>query len=171
MDKSEPRWWMWKAGQRLKVGINMLLSRVKWYIYSCRIFSHVSRCADLMSGVTKVLKSVGVTCCTVQPEFASCCSASSAGSDGGDASPVVHREDPSLPPLLACNLACGKACAGSMCCSPLEESRSVLAPPGGETMEEPQTLVIENTFLWLPDWTKELHWRKINEWSDMIVEL
>ncbi|KAE8295270.1 putative zinc transporter protein [Larimichthys crocea] len=105
------------------------------------------RCADLMSGVTKVLKSVGVTCCTVQPEFASCCSASSAGSDGGDASPLVHREDPSLPPPLACNLACGKACAGSMCCSPLEESRSVLAPPGGETKEEPQTLVIENTFL------------------------
>ncbi|TKS80990.1 Zinc transporter 1 [Collichthys lucidus] len=105
------------------------------------------RCADLMSGVTKVLKSVGVTCCTVQPEFASCCPASSAGSDGGDASPLVHREDPSLPPPLACNLACGKACAGSMCCSPLEEGRSVLAPPGGETKEEPQTLVIENTFL------------------------
>ncbi|XP_044059963.1 zinc transporter 1 [Siniperca chuatsi] len=105
------------------------------------------RCADLMSGVTKVLQSVGVSCCTVQPEFASC-SGCSAGSGGGDASPVVHREDPSLPPLLACSLACGKACAGNMCCTPLgEELRSLLAPPAGETKEEPQTLVIENTFL------------------------
>ncbi|GAA6235291.1 zinc/cadmium resistance protein-like [Lates japonicus] len=104
------------------------------------------RCADMMSGVTKVLKSVGVSCCTVQPEFASC-SGSSAGS-GGDASAVVHREDPSLPPLLTCSLSCGKACSGSMCCSsPEEETRSLLAPPAGETKEEPQTLVIENTFL------------------------
>uniref|UniRef100_A0A8D3ASJ0 Cation efflux protein cytoplasmic domain-containing protein n=1 Tax=Scophthalmus maximus TaxID=52904 RepID=A0A8D3ASJ0_SCOMX len=30
------------------------------------------RCADLMLGVTKVLQSVGVRCCTVQPEFAPC---------------------------------------------------------------------------------------------------
>ncbi|XP_050934866.1 uncharacterized protein LOC108889245 isoform X6 [Lates calcarifer] len=104
------------------------------------------RCADMMSGVTKVLKSVGVSCCTVQPEFASC-SGRSAGS-GGDASAVVHREDPSLPPLLTCSLSCGKACSGSMCCSsPGEETRSLLAPPAGETKEEPQTLVIENTFL------------------------
>ncbi|XP_070762127.1 proton-coupled zinc antiporter SLC30A1 [Enoplosus armatus] len=106
------------------------------------------RCADLMSGVTKVLQSVGVSCCTVQPEFAASCSGSSAGSGGGDTSPVVHREDPSLPPLLACSLACGKACSGNMCCTPLEEeTRSLLAPPAGETKEEPQTLVIENTFL------------------------
>ena len=106
----------------------------------------ISRCADLMSGVTKVLQSVGVSCCTVQPEFVSC---SSAGSGGDASSPVVHREDPSsLPPLLTCSLACGKACSGSMCCSPLEEeTRSLLAPPAGETKEEPQTLVIENTFL------------------------
>lgn len=110
------------------------------------LIPHVSRCADLMSGVTKVLQSVGVSCCTVQPEFASC-SGSSAGS-GSDASPVVHREDPSLPPLLTCSLACGKACSGNMCCTPLEEeTRSLVAPPTGETKEEPQTLVIENTFL------------------------
>ncbi|XP_045893182.1 zinc transporter 1 isoform X1 [Micropterus dolomieu] len=102
------------------------------------------RCADLMSGVTRVLQSVGVSCCTVQPEFAYC----SAGNGSGDQSAVVHREDPSQPPLLACSLACGKACAGNMCCTPLgEESRSLLAPPAGETKEEPQTLVIENTFL------------------------
>lgn len=91
------------------------------------------RCADLMSGVTKVLQSVGVSCCTVQPEFVAC-SASSAGSQGG-ASPVV--EDPSLPPVLACSLACGEACAGSMCCTPVGETK---------TKEEPeQTPVIENT--------------------------
>lgn len=116
------------------------------YFTYAESFPRVSRCADLMSGVTKVLQSVGVSCCTVQPEFASR-SGSSAGSEG-DASPVVHREDPSLPPLLACSLSCGKACAGNMCCSPLEEeTRSPLAPPAGETREEPPTLVIENTFL------------------------
>ncbi|XP_069004242.1 proton-coupled zinc antiporter SLC30A1 isoform X1 [Embiotoca jacksoni] len=107
------------------------------------------RCADLVSAVTKVLQGVGVTCCTVQPEFASC-SAPSAGSGG-----VVRRGDPSPPPLPACRLACGKACAGNMCCSLLEEEEEEeeeeaggpLAPPAGETKEEPQTLVIENTFL------------------------
>lgn len=105
-----------------------------------------------MAGVTKVLQSVGVSCCTVQPEFASC-SGSSAGSEG-DASPVNHREDPSLPPLLTCSLACGKACAGHLCCSTREEEEDEdeeetgpLAPPAGESKEEPQTLVIENTFL------------------------
>ncbi|XP_056229300.1 uncharacterized protein LOC130167309 [Seriola aureovittata] len=104
------------------------------------------RCADLMLGVTKVLQSVGVSCCTVQPEFASDsgCSAVSQG----DASPVVNREDPSLPLYLACSLSCGKTCAGNMCCSPPEEeTRSLVAPPAGETKEEPQTLIIENTFL------------------------
>lgn len=99
-----------------------------------------------MSAVTKVLQSVGVSCCTVQPEFASY-SGPSAGS-GGDASLVIHREDPSLPPLLTCSLACGKACAGNMCCSSLEEEPRILpAPPAGETKEEPQTLIIENAFL------------------------
>ncbi|XP_034405070.1 zinc transporter 1 [Cyclopterus lumpus] len=110
----------------------------------CHAGFPMHRCADLMSGVTKVLQSVGVSCCTVQPEFATC-SVSSAGSEG-DALPVIHREDPSLPPLLTCSLACGKACAGHMCCSTREET-SLLAPPAGETKEEPQTLVIENTFL------------------------
>ncbi|XP_029964609.1 zinc/cadmium resistance protein [Salarias fasciatus] len=104
------------------------------------------RSSDLMSRVTKVLQSVGVSCCTVQPEFA-CAAASSAGSSV-DASPVIHREDPSPPPHLTCSLACGKDCSDSMCCSlPEEEIQGVFAPPGGETREEPQTLVIENTFL------------------------
>ncbi|XP_034557177.1 zinc/cadmium resistance protein [Notolabrus celidotus] len=113
----------------------------------CHAGFPLHRCADLLSGVTKVLQSVGVSCCTVQPEFVSYAGCS-AGSTG-DASPVVHREDPTLPPLLlACSLACGKACTGNMCCSPPEEeSRSMLTPPAGETKEEPQTLVIENTFL------------------------
>nr|XP_040016402.1 zinc transporter 1 isoform X2 [Gasterosteus aculeatus aculeatus] len=120
-----------------------------FFVASVHVHCHagfpVQRCADLMSGVTKVMQSVGVSCCTVQPEFASC-PGSSAGSEG-DASPVIHREDPSLPPLLTCSLACGKACAGFMCSSPVEEETSLMAPPAGETKEEPQTLVIENTFL------------------------
>ncbi|KAM8768158.1 uncharacterized protein AB9X84_020351 [Acanthopagrus schlegelii] len=104
------------------------------------------RCSDLMSAVTKVLRSVGVTRSTIQPEFAPD-SESSAGSVG-DASPVLHREDPTQGADLACSLACGKVCTGSMCCSPLEEeTHALLAPPAGETKEEPQTLVIENTFL------------------------
>lgn len=112
----------------------------------CHAGFPLHRCADLLSGVTKVLQSVGVSCCTVQPEFTSY-PGSSAGS-AGDASPVIHREDPTLPPLtLPCSLACGKACTGDMCCSPPEEeSRSLLTPPAGETKEEPQTLIIENTF-------------------------
>ncbi|XP_054901411.1 proton-coupled zinc antiporter SLC30A1 [Poeciliopsis prolifica] len=100
--------------------------------------------ADLMSGITTVLQNVGVSCSTVQPEFTS--SSSLIGGDG--AATFVHREDKSLPP---CSLACGKACAASMCCSLLEETeeqiRSVQSPGTGESEEEPQTLVIENTFL------------------------
>lgn len=116
-----------------------------------------------MSGVIKVLQSVGVTSYTIQPEFGSC-SELPAGS-GGDASPVLHREDPALRGDLACSLACGKACTGSMCCSPLEEETSaLLAPPAGETTEEPQTLVIENTFLWMTVYTKDLDKNKLMTW-------
>uniref|UniRef100_H3C707 Cation efflux protein cytoplasmic domain-containing protein n=1 Tax=Tetraodon nigroviridis TaxID=99883 RepID=H3C707_TETNG len=63
-----------------------------------------SRCADLISEVLKVLQSVGVSCCTIQPEFASRSSPS-----------VTQRED------RTCSLACTSACAASMCCSPSEE--------------------------------------------------
>ncbi|XP_041669970.1 zinc transporter 1 [Cheilinus undulatus] len=112
----------------------------------CHAGFPLHRCADVLSGVTKVLQSVGVSCCTVQPEFVSC-SGSSAGGES-DPSPVIHREDPTLPPLLlACSLACGKACAGNMCCSPLEEESRSMLTPAGETKEDPQTLIIENTFL------------------------
>lgn len=99
-----------------------------------------------MTGVTKVLQSVGVTCSTVQPEFAPSCG--SSADSKGNGSPMVQREDPSPPLRLVCSLACGKACAGHMCCSLLEEKTgNLLTPPAGETKEEPQTLVIENTFL------------------------
>ncbi|CAJ1065403.1 zinc/cadmium resistance protein [Xyrichtys novacula] len=113
----------------------------------CHAGFPLHRCADLLSGVTKVLQSVGVSCCTVQPEFVSYPGCSEGSS--GDASAVVLREDPTLPQLpLACNLGCGKACSGNMCCSPEEEElMSPLTPPAGETKEDPQTLVIENTFL------------------------
>ncbi|KAF7668937.1 hypothetical protein LDENG_00269450 [Lucifuga dentata] len=104
------------------------------------------RCPDVMSEVTQVLRSAGVTCSTVQPEFP--LRSVSPASSLGDTPPILHRETPSLPPLLACSLACGKACAATMCCSPpAEKSRELLAPPAGEMEEEPQVLIIENTFL------------------------
>ncbi|XP_029374093.1 zinc transporter 1 [Echeneis naucrates] len=119
-------------------------------VASVHLFCHdgfpAHRCGDLLLGVTNVLQSAGVSCCTIQPEFASSfgCSAGS----GVDACPVIHREDPSQPTNTACRLCCGRKCAQSMCCSLLEEDTINLpAPPPGETKEEPQTLVIENTFL------------------------
>uniref|UniRef100_A0A3P9H950 Solute carrier family 30 member 1b n=1 Tax=Oryzias latipes TaxID=8090 RepID=A0A3P9H950_ORYLA len=112
----------------------------------CSSGFRVHRCGDLLSGVSKVLKGVGVSCCTVQPEFTSCPAAPS--NSLGDASPIIQREDPSPRARPACSLACGKACAGSMCCSPpKEEVQGVLSPPTGETNEEPLTLVLENTCL------------------------
>ncbi|XP_047246542.1 zinc/cadmium resistance protein isoform X2 [Girardinichthys multiradiatus] len=105
-----------------------------------------NRWADLMSGVTKVLQNVGVSCCTIQPEITS----SSSPIREDEDSTFIHREDPSSPFLPPCSLACGKACAASMCCSLLEEKKeeiqSTQRPTAGETTEEPQTLVIENTF-------------------------
>ncbi|KAG7479670.1 hypothetical protein JOB18_031821 [Solea senegalensis] len=99
----------------------------------CQSCFPAHRCADLMLEVTKVLQSIGVGCCTIQPEFVSCSECSAL----------------SLPPP-ACSLACGKACTGSMCCYFLEEqTSSVTAPPAGEAKEDHQTLqsVIENTSL------------------------
>lgn len=85
-----------------------------------------------MLGVTKVLQSVGVSCCTVQPEFVAF-DASSAGSQGG----------PTLPPVLACSFACGKVCVGKTCCTPGEEDhRNLLAPVTEETKEKSETVVI-----------------------------
>ncbi|XP_007545131.1 zinc transporter 1-like [Poecilia formosa] len=103
--------------------------------------------ADVMSGVTKVLQNEGVSCSTIQPEFTS----SSSAIRGDEAATFVHREDPCSRPLPQCSLACGKACAASMCCSLLErteeQTQSVQRSGTGESKEDPQTLVIENTFL------------------------
>ncbi|KAM3875205.1 proton-coupled zinc antiporter SLC30A1 [Diretmus argenteus] len=115
----------------------------------CQAGFQTHRCGDLTSGVTKVLQSIGVSCCTVQPEFLpSCESTDSSLDDISSSPPILHREAPYLPPLLACSLACGKDCARKMCCSPpVGETREPLAPSAGETEEEPHMLVIENTFL------------------------
>ncbi|KAK7882616.1 hypothetical protein WMY93_028790 [Mugilogobius chulae] len=67
-----------------------------------------NRCTDVILEVTRVLKSVGVTCSTIQPEF----------TDQG-----------------SCSLACGKACTGNMCCSHLEEQYKMLKTE--KTEEEP----------------------------------
>ncbi|XP_019743297.1 zinc transporter 1 isoform X1 [Hippocampus comes] len=62
----------------------------------------IHRCADLMSGVTKVLQSVGVRCCTVQPEFAP---------------PSALPKGPTCPPPVpTCSLACDKLCDTHVCC-------------------------------------------------------
>ncbi|XP_075891859.1 uncharacterized protein LOC142895020 [Nelusetta ayraudi] len=96
------------------------------------------RCADLMSGVTKVLQSVGVNCCTIQPEFAAC-----SGSPSCQSSAVADVEDLKQ----SCHLACSKTCAGFMCCSSLQEETQTLSPPPAQdAMEEPQTLIMANNF-------------------------
>lgn len=97
-----------------------------------------------MSGVTKVLQSVGVNCCTVQPEFISC-----SGSSSCEASAVAHIEDSSLP----CLLACKKACAEFMCCSSLREETQTLPPPSAkESTEEPQPLILRNALMMENEW-------------------
>ncbi|XP_029628244.1 probable zinc transporter protein DDB_G0282067 [Salmo trutta] len=115
----------------------------------CHAGFQIHRCADLLSGVTKVLQSVGVSCCTIQPEFLLSTPTANGNLDNNNTNhTIIHREIPPLPSHLACSLACGKGCAGKMCCAPLEEgSAEPLAPPVGETEEEPHTLIIENTFL------------------------
>ncbi|XP_023834475.1 proton-coupled zinc antiporter SLC30A1 [Salvelinus sp. IW2-2015] len=112
----------------------------------CHAGFQIHRCGDLLSGVTKVLQSVGVSCCTVQPEFLLSTPTANGNLDNNNTNPtIIHRE---MPSHLACSLACGKGCAGKMCCAPLEEwSTEPLAPPAGETEEEPYVLIIENTFL------------------------
>ncbi|KAM9852829.1 uncharacterized protein ACBR49_003693 [Aulostomus maculatus] len=89
-------------------------------VASVHVHSHagfpVHRCTDMLAGITKVLKSAGVTCCTIQPEFTE-----GSASIQGEASPVNHSEGPSLPPVLTCSFACGNSCAVKMCCSPAED--------------------------------------------------
>ncbi|XP_068601844.1 proton-coupled zinc antiporter SLC30A1 [Brachionichthys hirsutus] len=111
----------------------------------CHAGFGVHRCADVISGVTKVLQSAGVDCCTIQPEFVSC-SGCSAGND--EASPIGHRESACLPRLLACSLACGKACTDSMCCTPIEGQSETLQEPeaGQEKAQAPQAPAFDNVF-------------------------
>ncbi|CAB1348573.1 unnamed protein product [Coregonus sp. 'balchen'] len=115
----------------------------------CHAGFQIHRCGDLMSGVTKVLQSVGVSCCTVQPEFLLSTPTANGNLDNNNTTPtIIHRAIPPPPSHLACSLACGKGCAGKMCCAPLEEgSAEPLAPPAGEIEEEPHVLIIENSFL------------------------
>ncbi|XP_034025117.1 uncharacterized protein LOC117509506 [Thalassophryne amazonica] len=109
----------------------------------CHAWFPANRCADVMSGVTKVLQNAGVSCCTVQPEFPACSSPKDKFAVG---SPAIHREALSLTAVLACSLSCGNACRGKMCCSAMaEECRDPLEAPAGETDKE--TLVINNAFL------------------------
>ncbi|XP_057694023.1 proton-coupled zinc antiporter SLC30A1 [Corythoichthys intestinalis] len=68
----------------------------------CHASFPVRRCADLISEVTKVLKSVGVSSCTVQPEFVL-----SSSLSGGAACP---------PEVPGCILGCAKVCDAHVCC-------------------------------------------------------
>nr|XP_061828046.1 proton-coupled zinc antiporter SLC30A1-like [Nerophis lumbriciformis]XP_061828047.1 proton-coupled zinc antiporter SLC30A1-like [Nerophis lumbriciformis] len=81
----------------------------------CHAAFTAHRCADLMSGVTKVLQNAGVSCCTVQPEFAPT---------------TLLKNEPSV-----CSLSCGQVCAGHTCC-PLPASQDCTglpAPAAGST--------------------------------------
>ncbi|XP_012988952.3 zinc transporter 10 [Esox lucius] len=124
---------------------SLLVASVHVHCHAAELQTH--RCGDLMSGVTNVLHSVGVSCCTVQPEFLLSSPTTDSQPDNSDPG-VISREVPGLAPHLSCSLACGKGCAGKMCCTPPEEvPREPLAPPAGDTEEEPHVLIIENTFL------------------------
>lgn len=102
----------------------------------CHAEFAANRCADLMSGVTKVLQSVGVNCCTIQPEFSTCsptCQPSAAAS----------VEDLNQP----CLLACSHTCDGFMCCSSLhQDTQTLSASPAPEAIQEPHTLIMANNF-------------------------
>ncbi|XP_077398339.1 proton-coupled zinc antiporter SLC30A1 [Festucalex cinctus] len=68
----------------------------------CQAAFPVHRCADLILGVTKVLQNVGVSCCTVQPEFAP--------------ASALPKGPTCPPPMTACRLACAKLCEDHLCC-------------------------------------------------------
>ncbi|XP_017280193.1 zinc/cadmium resistance protein [Kryptolebias marmoratus] len=104
------------------------------HVHCCPGFP-AHRCADLVSGVANVLQNVGVSCCTVQPEFTSVSGAAPSSSSSS-----------SSPPPPICSLSCGGACAASMCCSLLEEEAGTyLGPPAGEAKND--TVVIQNMSL------------------------
>lgn len=103
------------------MSIILILQVILTLIY---IFLH--RCADLLSEVLKVLQSVGVSCCTIQPEFAS----------------ITQSEDVSCPHHPTCSLACMEACATSTCCSPSEVE--TIPPPAAAALQESQLTDLGN---------------------------
>lgn len=118
----------------------------KMYLLKCDLFlvdvklaskwqqRFVRRCADLMSGVTKVLQSVGVNCCTIQPEFPTCTSS-------GHSSAAASVEDLNRP----CHLTCSESCGEFMCCSSLE-AQTLCQPAAQEAAQQPGTLIVVNSF-------------------------
>ncbi|XP_061537732.1 proton-coupled zinc antiporter SLC30A1 [Phycodurus eques] len=68
----------------------------------CHAAFPIHRCTDLMSGITKVLQSVGASCCTVQPEFAP--------------SSALPKSPACTSAVPTCRLACTKLCDAHVCC-------------------------------------------------------
>ncbi|XP_017557422.1 zinc transporter 1 [Pygocentrus nattereri] len=99
-------------------------------------------CSELLVMVTEVLKSFGVSRCTVQPEFV-----------------AIHSDDPqshagsAIPDTVDaiaqpyCSLRCGKECARKMCCAPPEVHPSPTVPSAVDMDVRHQDIVIENTYL------------------------
>ncbi|KAK0148498.1 putative zinc transporter protein [Merluccius polli] len=100
------------------------------------------RCGDLISAVTKVIHSVGISCCTIQPEFPLVPPPAGTSSPGRAAAGGCCGS-PNAAPARACGLACGKACEEKMCCSPPTEETPI-ASPTGAVEKDHQALVIEN---------------------------
>ncbi|KAJ3591082.1 hypothetical protein NHX12_009029 [Muraenolepis orangiensis] len=88
------------------------------------------RCGDLISAVTKVIQSVGISCCTIQPEFPVPLPPAVTSSSS-------QAEPPHPVQAWACRLACGAACEEKMCCSPTTEETALPTIEAGP-------LVIEN---------------------------
>ncbi|XP_029700336.1 zinc/cadmium resistance protein [Takifugu rubripes] len=97
----------------------------------CHSDFKTDRCADLLSEVLKVLQSVGVSCCTIQPEFASCSGPS-----------ITQSEEVSRPHRPTCSLACPVACTASVCCSPSEVE--TIPPPAAAALQESQLTDLGN---------------------------
>ncbi|CAL8361960.1 unnamed protein product [Merluccius merluccius] len=100
------------------------------------------RCGDLISAVTKVIHSVGISCCTIQPEFSLVPPPAGTSSPGRVAAGGCCGS-PNAAPARACGLACGKACEEKMCCSPPTEETPI-ASQTGALEKDHQALVIEN---------------------------
>lgn len=105
----------------------------------CRPELGVQGYSDLLRGVTEALWEAGVRYSTVQPEFMPVSLAGTGSS--------LPMENPLLPALPRCSLACGRECARKMCCSPREEEPMVLPSAGKVEDMQPPVIIIENTYL------------------------